>query len=160
MYLGIISDTHGDVRRTFDAILAFKEWNVSRIIHCGDIGTTEVVRLFREIPTDFVLGNCDGSGEVLREAILQTGQTCHGVFGSMTLADKKIAFLHGHQQQRFDREIESGHWDLICYGHTHHAEFSLVGKTYCVNPGALYRVATPSVAVIRLPEMELTKVPL
>ncbi|MDR1959611.1 MAG: YfcE family phosphodiesterase [Planctomycetaceae bacterium] len=160
MFLGIISDTHGNAPLVFEAVHQFKKFHVSQIIHCGDIGTAEVVRLFTEIPTDFVFGNCDTMRETLKQVILESGQKCHGDFGSLTREGKKIAFLHGHQQRRFQTELESGNWDLICFGHSHQAEFSTIGKTYILNPGALYRVITPTAAILQVPEMEIRQIPL
>lgn len=160
MKLGVISDTHGNVKQTAVALNAFAEQGVSRIIHCGDIGTPNVVRLFHAIPTDFVFGNSDPCTETLRKTILSQDQTCFNWFGELELVGKRIAFMHGHDSQKFEDELNSEYWDLLCFGHTHIAELRLVGKTLLLNPGAVHRSPTPSVAVVDLETMNVSTIPL
>jgi putative phosphoesterase len=140
-------------------MLVFREFGVERIIHCGDVGTVEVLSQFVGTPVDFVLGNCDGSEADFRNALELGRVTCHGLFGHITIAEKKIAFMHGHDQRRFDRETSSGQWDMLCYGHTHKSALWMgCDQTIVLNPGALHRVATPSVAVVKLPERDVTHI--
>ena len=159
MYLGVISDTHGNILLAHQAMLVFREFGVARIIHCGDVGSVAVLSQFAGTPVDFVLGNCDW-GEADYHVGLESGNvTCHGMFGHVTLEDIKIAFLHGHDQRRFDREASSGQWDMLCYGHTHKSALWMgCDQTIVLNPGALHRVATPTVAIIRLPERVVTHI--
>lgn len=160
MKLGVISDTHGNVKQTTIALNAFMEQDVSRIIHCGDIGTPSVVRLFSSIATDFVFGNSDPCTETLRKAIQSQGQTCFNWFGKLELDGRRIAFMHGHDLQKFDDELNSEYWDLLCFGHTHIAELRLVGKTLLLNPGAIHRSPTPSIAIVDLETMNVSTIPL
>ena len=51
----------------------------------------------------------------------------------------RIAFLHSDDNRLFRQTIESGQWDLVCYGHTHIAKQHREGKTLVLNPGAIYR---------------------
>ena len=158
MKIGVLSDTHGDVKLTWSALEAFREYGVSQLLHCGDIGTPEVIRLFAGVPTAFVFGNCDPRTETLRKTILSTGQTCCDWFGELELSGKRIFFLHGHQWDRLEHEIGSGQWNLICYGHTHHAELRMIGETLVLNPGAIYRTSSPSVAVVDLDSMNVATI--
>jgi len=151
--LGIISDTHGVLNETALAVQLFREHNVQTIIHCGDIGSDAVVGIFQGIETHFVLGNMDSDPETLRFAVKETGNHFHGWFGSMEQAGKRIAFLHGHETDKFDQELASGNWDLLCYGHTHEADVRTHNSTLLLNPGAFTRVSQPSVAVVTLPEL-------
>ncbi|MGL6196341.1 MAG: metallophosphoesterase family protein [Thermoguttaceae bacterium] len=156
--LGIISDTHGNVKLTSRALDLFREHGVSRILHCGDIGTVDIVQLFDDIPTEFVFGNCDPCTESLRRAIQNKNHICHNWFGKVEMNGKKIAFLHGHDLFRFESETENGTWDLLCYGHTHVPELRLVGETLVLNPGAIHRSPSPSVAVVDLSTMNVKTV--
>lgn len=160
MKLGVISDTHGNVRQTTVALDAFVQQGVSRIIHCGDIGTPSVVQLFQAIPTDFVFGNSDPCTETLRRTIQEQGQTCFNWFGERELDGRHIAFLHGHDSQKFEDELNSEYWDLLCFGHTHVAELRLVGKMLLLNPGAIHRSPTPSIAVVDLETMGVSTIQL
>jgi len=160
MKIGVLSDTHGDVKQTEAALEVFRGQGVSQILHCGDIGTPEIVQLFSGIPTAFVFGNCDPKTETLRKTILSIGQTCCDWFGELELEGKRIFFLHGHQWNRLENEIQSGRWDLICYGHTHYAKLHTVGDTRVLNPGAIYRTPSPSVALVDLESMSIMMISL
>ncbi len=153
--LGIISDTHGQLSTTLQARKLFEEQGVSVVIHCGDIGGEEIVRAFEGIETHFVYGNSDGENELLRQAAEETGNTFHGWYGSLERDGIRVFFLHGHQSERFEAELCSECWNLICVGHTHFPTLQQFGETVLLNPGALYRVPVPRVAVVRLPELEV-----
>lgn len=153
--LGVLSDTHGALFLTQAAVQLFQRMDVDTIIHCGDIGGTEIIRAFRGLDAHFVYGNTDGENPLLSIAADEAGCVLHGWFGSLERAGKNIFFLHGHQETRFQEEIRSEHWDLICFGHTHQATFQQYGSTRLLNPGALQRVATPRVAIVTLPEIEV-----
>lgn len=155
MLLGVVSDTHGHTEFALEATRMLSAMEVSKVIHCGDIGSTEIVSLFEAWPTHFVLGNVDHNAEQLRQAIEDAGQTYCGRFGSLEEADRKIAFLHGDDQRRLDAETQSGNWDLICSGHTHVAALETIGNTVALNPGAIYRANPRSIAVVELPTLQV-----
>ena len=160
MNLGIVSDTHGHIGNTIQAVHVLEEHDVELVIHCGDIGSIDVIALFAGTPTHFVFGNVDHSAEQIRRAIKEAGQTCHGRFGSLDLDGRKIAFLHSDDSRRFRETIISGEWDLVCYGHTHAAESHREGSTIVLNPGALYRANPHSLAIVELPSLQIEHVTL
>ncbi|MGE3315476.1 MAG: metallophosphoesterase [Planctomycetaceae bacterium] len=156
MRIGIVSDTHGHLAFTRQAIEALRRHPVETVIHCGDIGGPDIVDLFDQWPTHFVFGNVDHYLEgALAKSITLAGQTCHGEFGSVELDGKRIAFLHSDDQFRFRSTIKSQEWDLVCYGHTHVAEHHVEGRTLVLNPGAIYRANPRSIAIVTLPELEI-----
>lgn len=155
--LGIISDTHGLLNETVLAVQLFREHDVQTVIHCGDMGSSAVIRAFQGIETHFVLGNMDGESESLRLAAEETGNQLHGWFGSIERSSKRIAFLHGHLSTQFEQELENGNWDLMCFGHTHVASLQMHGSTLLLNPGAFTRVFRPTVAVVTLPDMTIER---
>jgi putative phosphoesterase len=155
MILGVISDTHGHTINTLDALRLFDTFDVEAMIHCGDIGSTAIPRLFQTCPCHFVLGNVDSDGAEMEAAIREAGHTAHGRFGQLTLEGVRLAFLHGDDTRLFQREISAGNWDLICSGHTHKANVHRHQQTLLLNPGAVYRANPHSVAVVTLPELEV-----
>jgi putative phosphoesterase len=160
MRIGVVSDTHGHVELTQPAIRMLESLQVDRVLHCGDIGSAAVVELFAPWPTDFVFGNCDSNRRELAQVISAAGLTCHGDFGELELAGNRIALLHSHDGRRFRQTLTSGVWDLVCYGHTHVASIDRHGPTLAVNPGALYRAQPHSIAIVELPDLQATIVPL
>jgi len=155
--LGIISDTHGLLNETLLAVRLFREQGVQTVIHCGDIGGSGIISVFQEIETHFVLGNMDFDGETLQTAADDTGNHLHGWFGSIERVGKRIAFLHGHHSEKMDQEVESGNWDLICYGHTHVPALQMSGTTMLLNPGAFKKVYRPTVAIVTLPDLTVER---
>jgi len=158
MLIGVVSDTHGHLPLTTAAIDRLLQQSVHHVLHCGDIGSTDIVSLFSHWPAHFVFGNVDWNRTELGEAIEKSGQTCHDCFGSIELAGRRIGLLHGDDERRLHHEIASGNWDVICTGHTHVAGAQIVNETLLVNPGAVYRSQPPSVAVIDLDSLQVRTV--
>jgi putative phosphoesterase len=154
--LGIISDTHGHVELTLPAVRMLESLAVETVLHCGDVGSPDIVGLFSAWPTHFVFGNCDDGQQALRAAIEAAGQTCHGEFGELEFEGIRVALLHSHDRRRFRETCESGIYELVCYGHTHLAAVDRRGKTLIVNPGAIYRAQPHSVAIVDLPDLVAT----
>ncbi len=159
MRIGIVSDTHGHLSGTIAAIHMLDSMQVEQVIHCGDIGSEEVVPLFRSWPTHFVFGNVDTDEIRLRKAIRAAGQHCHDRFGELELAGCKVAFLHGDDNPRLRAAVASGEYDLVCHGHTHVARQQQFGRTTLLNPGALYRANPHTLAVVDLPDLQILSVP-
>lgn len=153
MRIGIVSDTHGHVANTLSAVNLLESLDVQRVLHCGDIGTPVIAALFDEWPTDFVLGNCDYDRDELANTIREAGKTCHGVFGELEIAGRKVALLHSDDHRKFRDTIQGGEYDLVCYGHTHIAKIEQVGHTMVLNPGALFRANPHSLAIVELDTM-------
>lgn len=161
MLLGLISDTHGHVAFTLEAVRMLRDFDVAQILHCGDIGTGAVVEALAEWPTHYVFGNCDrGLENSLRSAIERTGHTCHERFGELELEGLRVAWLHGDDERRLAQTIAGGQYQVVCSGHTHVAKQSWSSDTLAINPGAVFRANPRSVAVLDLPSRELTGLPL
>ena len=158
MQIAVVSDTHGHVEYTRQAIRVLETLEIDAVLHCGDIGSPAIVPLFAPWPAHFVFGNVDDDD--LRWTIEKAGQTCHGRFGAVELGGRSIAFLHSDDTARLVETIDSQQFDLVCYGHTHRAEHHRQDRTLVLNPGALYRATPHSFAVVDLSSMDVTPVTL
>ncbi len=121
---------------------------VERVLHCGDIGSPEIIPLFAAWPTHFVLGNVDHE-KALQTAIERASQSFHGRFASLEFAGVKIALLHGDDQKLLNKTIADGLHQLVCHGHTHVPRKEKIGPTVVLNPGACtapIRTRSPSCA--------------
>ena len=150
MKIGVVSDSHGRLEITHSAVRLLCERGAELILHCGDIDSPDTVRLFTEIPTHFVLGNWDLRRVLLKRAIQEIGGVIHGELGQLELAGKRLAWLHGHIRGARQRLESSGEFDFVFYGHSHAAEVHQMGRTVVINPGALHRARTKSVALVDL----------
>ena len=155
MRLAVLSDTHGHAEPTRMALDVIRERGADLILHCGDIGSGKLVELFADWPVHFVFGNVDQDRDPLRKQIQAAGQHCHGSFGELQIENRRIAFLHGDDARRLRETIDSGDWDLVCYGHTHKKETHQEGETIVLNPGALYRARPRTFAFVELPALNI-----
>jgi len=153
--LGVVSDTHGHTGFALEAVRMLAELEVDVVIHCGDIGSPEIPRLFAPWPTHYVFGNVDSAGR-LRSYVTGANRFNHERFGELTLAGRRVAWLHGDDFDLLDRTIGSGQYALVCHGHTHVQRCEPVGPTLVLNPGALYRATPHSIAIVDLPAVRPT----
>lgn len=158
MLIGVVADSHGQLTYARAAVRLLESFELELVIHCGDIGSPAIIPLFQQWPTHFVFGNVDIPAAPLEQAIAAAGQFCHGRFGELELAGRKVAFLHGDDTSRLRETISSGSWDLVCHGHTHVASRQQRGSTLVLNPGALYRANPHSLAIVELPELAVTAI--
>jgi hypothetical protein len=156
MRIGVVSDTHGHLGNTRKAVAMLGDQKVEQVLHCGDIGSADVIPLLDGWPVHYVFGNCDHDAAALTKMIELANQVGHGLFGDIALAGRRIALIHGHEHRRFRDAIASQEYDLVCYGHTHVPEQHFEGKTLVVNPGALYRANPCTLAVIDLARLAVT----
>ena len=154
MLLAILSDTHGHVPYTLEAIREIERRDPALVLHCGDVGSAEIVSLLIGRPARFVFGNVD-EPSILRFAIREAGLICDEEFGEVELAGRRVAFLHGHDEHRLRETIRGGDYDLVCHGHTHKQRWETVGGTRVLNPGAIVRATPHSLAFVSLPELEV-----
>jgi putative phosphoesterase len=149
MKIAVVSDTHSRGNTVQVALRLIQPYHVELIIHCGDIEDAETVALFPS-NTYFVFGNCDYERAGIQAAVKRAGCTLHEPFGSLELAGKTIAFLHG-DDKRLLRDLEHADaFDFIFYGHTHQAAEHRSGRTRVINPGALFRAKPKTFAIVDL----------
>jgi putative phosphoesterase len=127
MRLGIISDTHGQLRAQVFEVFA----QVDHILHAGDVGRPDVLTELEALaPVTAVYGNTDGPelrARLPRVAALQLDGfdiiVTHGdQLGSPTPNTLFAAFPRA---------------EIIVYGHTHRPLLEMVDRTVTVlNPGS------------------------
>lgn len=159
MKIGILGDTHGRVQRTQPAVEVLSQQRISAILHTGDIGSAEIVRLLDGWRCHFVGGNADEGLEALLAAAVGPRQVWHGAQGDFRIGGRRIALVHGHRRRVLEAAIASGEYDLVCYGHTHKVDERRVGPTLVINPGALFRTRRPTCAVVDLKTMNVEFLP-
>ena len=122
--VGLISDTHGMVRAGVHAALA----GVSRILHAGDVGGSDVLAELRLIaPVAAVRGNTDVPGDPALSAAIDVE------IGGLT-----VHVSHGHElgSPTPGKLLAAYPADVIVYGHTHRQLVTRADGRLVVNPGA------------------------
>ncbi len=157
MKIGVISDTHDCIARTAEAIRLMSEAGAELLLHCGDIASPGIIHLFASIPTHFVFGNWDDE-RLLTPAIRTIGANSYPDHGDLTLAGKRIAWLHSHRYGHMRRLEQSNDFDYLFYGHSHAAESHRTGKTLVANPGAMQRTKVKTCLLVNLESGELQSI--
>jgi putative phosphoesterase len=121
MRVGIISDTHGLLRREAIEHLS----GADHIIHAGDIGAAEVIDELRKIaPTTAVRGNVD-RGEWAKD---------YPETEFVVLAGQALYVLHNLKEITLD-PAASG-LDVVISGHSHRPKIETKNGVFYINPGS------------------------
>ncbi|MEM2109254.1 MAG: metallophosphoesterase [Candidatus Odinarchaeota archaeon] len=151
MKIGLISDTHDNIGAVRDAVKAFNNCEVSRILHAGDIISPFVIREFKASlsPLTFIYGNNDGELLHLKKVISESGFELAGRFYQGNLGGKMIAMVHG-DTPIVKSLIKSKMYDIIVSGHTHKRVEERTNSVLHVNPGEAcgYLTGEKSVCVV------------
>jgi putative phosphoesterase len=147
--LGVLSDSHGHDTRTVEAVRRLIDAGAEILIHLGDIETAAVLDALAaaRIPTHIVFGNCDWDSNPLAEHARRIGVNVDDPMGHIEVASRRIAFTHGHLDRLMQQAIADG-VDYLFHGHTHELRDEIVQGTRVINPGALYRAARYTAAVL------------
>jgi putative phosphoesterase len=147
MIAGILSDTHDNMDRIRQAVALFHERGVEHVIHAGDFTSPFTFRILKQLTCGFtgIFGNNDGDKLLLHKRsegrVFQQPHT-------FELDGRKIVLIHEHHV--VEALADSGHYDIVIYGHTHKADIRKAGNTLIVNPGEagswLYGKSTVAIA--------------
>jgi len=153
MLIGIMSDTHDNIPLVRRAIEIFNEKEVGYVIHAGDYTSPFTLKLFQKLQCEYVgiFGNNDGDKLLLQE---RAGGKIRNQPHIFTLKDRKIVVMHEHHV--VEALADSGHFDLVVYGHTHKPDVRKVKNTLVINPGEVstYLYGKSTIALVDLETLE------
>lgn len=160
MKIGILSDTHDKLARTRFAVQQLKSRGAELLVHCGDLICPEIVVECSILPLYFVFGNndCD-TVPSLRRAASEHGAICLGWGGEFTVAETRIAVVHGHLTSDL-RPLLKAQPQYLLSGHSHIRHDWYEGVVRRINPGALHRADEYTVALLDLKSDDLQFLPI
>jgi putative phosphoesterase len=129
------------------AVALFNDRSVSHVIHAGDYTSPFTFRIINDLKCEFagVFGNNDGDKLLLQK---MSNARIYNQPYILELATRKIVVMHEHPI--IDALADSGHYDIVIYGHTHTPDTRTVKNTLIVNPGEagrwLYGKSTVAIA--------------
>ena len=137
MLLAVMSDTHDHIWNLRKALRIIQDRGAEAIVHCGDFVAPFMLKELNQmpIPVHGVFGNNDGDQYLLTKMSLAESSNVqfYGLVGTLTLDDFKVGF--SHYRPVADGLAASGHYDLVCFGHSHEAFLEKGEKTDLLNPG-------------------------
>lgn len=154
MRIGILSDTHDQVRRTAGAVRLLADAGAEALIHCGDLTGPDIVYECALLPSYYVFGNNDFDEDELRRAMAITGATCLDRAGTVMFGGRTFAVTHGDQTREI-RRLTAAAPDYFLFGHTHLRTDNRIGSTRYINPGALHRASSWTVALLNVADDDL-----
>ncbi len=132
MQIGVLSDTHDNMNNIEKAVSIFNERAVEKVLHAGDFTSPFTFRKLNELKAEFIgiFGNNDGDIFALNN--MSKGRIFQQPH-EITIKDRKILMIHEHFL--VNSLADSGHYNVIIYGHTHQAVTEKRGNTLVLNPG-------------------------
>ncbi len=152
MLIGLISDTHDNMLPLEKAVQLFNEKKVEHVIHAGDFTSPFTFSVLNTLSCGFtgIYGNNDGDKLLLQK---MSKERVFNQPHQFELFGKKIIVIHEHHI--VDSLADSGHYDLLVYGHTHTPDIRKTGHTLIVNPGEAgnWLHGSSTVAIVDLSKM-------
>ena len=136
MLVGVVSDTHNNIKNIKKIISLFNEEQVDLVIHTGDITKATTLEIFSNLnsPLVGVFGNNDRIEEGLKEVCEEYNFNFQDPPLSLTLEHKKVAVFH--EPELIDDYIKDyKDTDIILHGHTHRYKEEKVYGIIYFNPG-------------------------
>jgi putative phosphoesterase len=151
--LGLLSDSHGRRERTARAVAALRKAGATILVHLGDVEDPDLLEELlvagddgAPLPVHLVPGNMDEPSE-LKSAADRLGIEFHHPSGEIEVAGQRVAFTHGDRDREVRRLLASKP-DYFLHGHTHRTFDGTMEGVRTINPGALHRAATFTVALL------------
>jgi putative phosphoesterase len=125
MKIGLISDSHEDIRALEKAVSFFNSKDCQITVHCGDIISPIMAGALCHLKSSFysVFGNNDGEKTFLKEKISKFGVISEEPF-KFQFQDKK--FLLMHRPELINSVSDFQKMDFVFCGHTHETCFTQI----------------------------------
>lgn len=134
MRIGVVSDTHNNLRSVQRIVELFNGAGVERVVHTGDITQAKTLEVFAHLtaPLYGVFGNNDQERGALQAAIDRFGFRFQEPPLELTWLERRIIVVHDPLE--FDGALGQHH-DLALHGHTHLHRHEERGGQVIFNPG-------------------------
>ena len=158
MKVGIVSDTHNNLKNCNKIVELFNEAAVDRVIHTGDITQAKTLEVFShlEAPMWGVFGNNDiGERESLVNAASGFGFEFSDPPLTLNWAGRHVVVVHDPLELQM---IDTKEFNVVLHGHTHRQVISFERGRLTFNPGecAGFMTGYNAVGVLDLIAMDTT----
>lgn len=135
MRIGVVSDTHNNLKNVRRIVELFNDANVACVVHTGDITQAKTIDAFAGLNTPLfgVFGNNDqGELHELEATVRKHGFHFVQPPLALTWAERRIVVVHDPEELAMIAEDE---FDVILHGHTHRQIIEYREDRLTFNPG-------------------------
>ena len=136
MKIGVVSDTHNNLKNIKIIINLFNDEKVPLVIHTGDISNANTLEKFSKLNSKLigVYGNNDRNEPGLKEVAKKNNFQFQEPPRRLSLLDREIVIFH--EPDKIDQFLsENKLIDVVLYGHTHRYENITKNGVLYFNPG-------------------------
>lgn len=136
MQIGVVSDTHNNLKNIDKIIALFNEKKVSLVIHTGDIANAKSLEKFSKLESKLigVYGNNDREEIGLKEVVCKNNFSFQEPPFLFSLCQKNIAIFH-EPDHIGDFLSQNKDVDVVIHGHTHRYRNEMKNGILFFNPG-------------------------
>ncbi len=153
MVLGVVSDTHDNLRNVERIVEIFNRAAVDRVVHTGDITQPKTLAALARLdaPLSGVFGNNDLERDGLDDACRRFGFDFADGARSFDWAARKVLVVHD------PLDIPNGDHDLVLHGHNHRTVIDRSSRRTTFNPGesAGHMPGKNRIGIVDLAEMSV-----
>lgn len=134
MRLGIVSDTHNNLKNCRKIVELFNAASVDLVVHTGDITQAKTIEIFAhlDMPMTGVFGNNDQERDSLEAAVTRLGFNFIEPPLPLEYAGRKIVVVHDPLELA---QVNQSEFDVILHGHTHRQLIDRSDGRLTFNPG-------------------------
>jgi putative phosphoesterase len=134
MRIGVVSDTHNNLKSARRIVELFNAAGVAHVIHTGDITQAKTLDVFARlhVPLTGVFGNNDEERDALTQAINRHGFAFVEPPLTLTLHGRRILVTH---DPYYLDGVLTPQLDLVLHGHTHRHRLEQTDCGLIFNPG-------------------------
>ena len=136
MQIGVVSDTHNNLKNIDKIISLFNEQEVVLVIHTGDIASAKSLAKFSKLNCDLVgvYGNNDRNEEGLKETAESNNFFFQEPPKILSIEERNIAIFH--EPEDIDNFlIKNETISVVIHGHTHRYRNEIRDGVLFFNPG-------------------------
>ena len=136
MKIGVVSDTHNNLKNIEIIINLFNDEKVPIVIHTGDISNANTLEQFSKLNSELigVYGNNDRNESGLEEVAERYNFQFQEPPKRLSLLDREIVIFH--EPDNIDQFLsENKLINVVLYGHTHRYENNTKNGVLYFNPG-------------------------
>jgi len=156
MKIGVVSDTHNNLKNCRRIVELFNERGVERVVHTGDITQPKTLEVFAQLdaPLWGVFGNNDvGEREMLSDAAESFGFSFIDPPLTLVWAGCRMVVVHDPLELAM---VNMEDYDVILHGHTHRETIEFEDGRLTFNPGesAGHMLGFNAIGVLDLVKLE------